>query len=300
MADPRQLIRQAAGEGLAIEFQKRFVAAHSGAFAARQDPSRSVICGRSVFEPQDTRMLALGKQNIRKPRNIYLRFCSILILAMSALAASAAGPSTPSRVTTVVRADERTGHLVRSVEVRRAAVLTPTPSTSAPAATNGPELVAMINRIAAEEGVEDSLVHSVIRAESNYNPVAVSPKGAQGIMQLIPETAARFGVTDAFNPHDNILAGVKYLKFLLDYYRNDYVRAIAAYNAGEKAVDKYKGIPPFTETRNYVYRVAQNLKAARAQRTTTQNIQTASAPAETYKHIETSVGSDGRIYYRTP
>lgn len=213
---------------------------------------------------------------------------------MPAFAASAVSSPAPSRVTTVVRADDRSGHLVRSVEVKPVVVAPPTP------VMDPGELVSMVNRIAAEEGVEDALVHSVIRAESNYNASAVSPKGAQGIMQLIPETARRFGVSNAFNAYDNILGGVKYLKFLLDYYQNDYVRAIAAYNAGEKAVDKYNGIPPFNETRNYVYRVAQNLKAARAQRGTAQNIQASATAVETYRRIETSVGSDGRIYYRTP
>ena len=216
---------------------------------------------------------------------------------MPAFAASTVSPAAHSRVTTVVRADDRSGHLVRMVEVKPAIVAPLKPVADS---MDSAELIAMINRIATEEGVEDSLVHSVILAESNYNPSAVSPKGAQGIMQLIPETARRFGVSDAFNPHDNILGGVKYLKFLLDYYQNDYVRAIAAYNAGEKAVDRYNGIPPFSETRNYVYRVARNLKAARASRTTTQNTGTSTTPVETYRRIETSVGSDGRIYYRTP
>lgn len=216
------------------------------------------------------------------------------MVAMPAFAASAVSRPSPSRVTTVVRADDRSGHLVRSVEAKPSVVAPLTP------AIDSGELIAMVDRIAAEEGVEDALVHSVIRAESNYNPAAISPKGAQGIMQLIPETARRFGVGDVFNPRDNILGGVKYLKFLLDYYQNDYVRAIAAYNAGEKAVDKYNGIPPFSETRNYVYRVAQNLKAARTHRATAQNTDTSTTPVETYRRIETSVGSDGRIYYRTP
>jgi soluble lytic murein transglycosylase-like protein len=167
------------------------------------------------------------------------------------------------------------------------------------------ELIGLIDRIAAEQGVEDSLVHSVIRAESNYNAYAVSPKGAQGIMQLIPSTAKRFGVSNAFDVRDNVLGGVKYLKFLLDYYQNDYVRTIAAYNAGEAAVDKYNGVPPYSETRNYVYRVAQNLKTARARRSAEAKVAEASAAPETYnretyKRIETSVGSDGRVYYRTP
>ena len=160
----------------------------------------------------------------------------------------------------------------------------------------------MIDRIAAEQGVEDSLVHSVIRAESNYNPLAVSAKGALGIMQLVPSTARRFGVQNAFDPRENVTGGVRYLKFLLDYYHDDYIRAVAAYNAGEAAVDKFNGIPPYAETRNYVYSVARNLKAAREQRSARNPVVVSerNPAAETYKRIETSVGSDGRIYYRTP
>jgi soluble lytic murein transglycosylase-like protein len=220
------------------------------------------------------------------------------MLAMPVFAASDVPLRAPS-VTTVVRADEKTGHLVRSVVVKPAAA---TAEPSDPALKDPSEMIEMINRIAAEQGVEESLVHSVIRAESNYNPHAVSPKGALGIMQLIPSTAKRFGVSDAFDVRDNVLGGVKYLRFLLDYYQNDYVRAIAAYNAGEAAVDKYNGIPPYGETRNYVYQVAQNLRTARARRSAAAK-NAESAPAdkqETYKRIETSVGSDGRIYYRTP
>jgi len=111
-------------------------------------------------------------------------------------------------------------------------------------------------------------------------------------------------VSNAFDVADNVLGGVKYLKFLLDYYQNDYVRTIAAYNAGEAAVDKYNGIPPYNETRNYVSRVAQNLKTARASRISTAKAEAAPAAVtdnrETFKRIEASVGSDGRIYYRTP
>jgi len=233
------------------------------------------------------------------------------------MAASGDLSAARSRVTTIVRADEKTGHLVRSVVVKpvlksfvkpsaiSVSAQEPEPAVeplSAPPADSA-QLIQMIDRIAAEQGVEDSLVHSVIRAESNYDSRAVSPKGALGMMQLIPSTAKRFGVANAFDARENIVGGVKYLRFLLDYYRNDYVRAIAAYNAGEAAVDKYNGVPPYSETRNYVYRVAQNLKTARAHRTPATVTAEASAPAtesETYRRIETSIGSDGRIYYRTP
>jgi membrane-bound lytic murein transglycosylase MltF len=127
-------------------------------------------------------------------------------------------------------------------------------------------------------------------------------------MQLIPATARRFGVTDTFNPQENIQGGVKYLKFLLDYYRGDYAKAIAAYNAGESAVDKYNGVPPYAETRNYVSRVARNLTAARQQRTNmaprtpadSGKMAGMGAVTETSGQAPASVGSDGRIYYRTP
>ncbi len=121
----------------------------------------------------------------------------------------------------------------------------------------------MINAIAERNNVEPSLVHSVIKAESNYNPLALSPKGAQGLMQLIPSTARRFGVSNSFNVQQNVEGGVKYLKFLMDLYHDDYVKVIAAYNAGEGAVERYHGIPPYSETLNYVYRVGKNLKIAR-------------------------------------
>jgi len=98
---------------------------------------------------------------------------------------------------------------------------------------------------------------------------------------------------------------VRYLRFLLDYYRGDYTKTVAAYNAGEAAVDKYNGVPPFAETRNYVQRVGKNLKTARAQETN-RPVQVAdgappkSASGETPAPIRASVGSDGRVYYRTP
>jgi soluble lytic murein transglycosylase-like protein len=195
----------------------------------------------------------------------------------------------------------KTGRLVRSMVMEPRVVAGQDSSAD-------PNLNAMIDRIAGEQGVENHLVHSVIRAESNYNADAISPKGAQGIMQLIPSTARRFGVSNAFDARENIQGGVRYLRFLLDYYKGDYPKAIAAYNAGEGAVDKYNGIPPYAETQNYVYRVAGNLKAARLAAVPTapaqQSLASVNAPAdngiETPRPIQASTGSDGRIYYRTP
>src|SRR5581483_12304992 len=97
-------------------------------------------------------------------------------------------------------------------------------------------------------------VDSVVQVESNYNPFAVSNKGALGLMQLMPATARRFGVENPFDPRQNIQGGVRYLKFLQDTFRDDRL-AIAAYNAGEKAVTKYKGVPPYPETVSYVAKV---------------------------------------------
>lgn len=147
--------------------------------------------------------------------------------------------------------------------------------------------------------MEPLLVHSVIKAESNYNPLAVSPKGAQGLMQLIPSTARRFGVANTFNPKQNIEGGVKYLKFLMDLYHNDYVLVIAAYNAGEGAVAKYNGIPPFSETRNYVNQVGRNLIKARKAAELSKAVAAVQPEiAEAVRSIQSVVSADGRVYYR--
>jgi len=196
--------------------------------------------------------------------------------------------SAPPEVVTVVRADRTSGRLVRTMRVQSNE---PPPSAQ--------ELIGMIDSIAERHGVENSLVHSVIRAESNYNPRAVSPKGALGIMQLIPATAKRFGVSNPFDVEQNVEGGVKYLKFLLDYYQDNYAKAIAAYNAGENAVDRYHGIPPYPETREYVYRVAGNLKAARSRRKPVAAPVVAESTAPEHQPIRASVGSDGKVYYRT-
>jgi soluble lytic murein transglycosylase-like protein len=120
-----------------------------------------------------------------------------------------------------------------------------------------------VRRIAAEHALSPQLIHSVIKVESNYNARAVSSKGALGLMQLIPATARRFGVSDAFDPVENIQGGARYLRYLLDLYNDDYPLALAAYNAGEAAVARYGGVPPFAETQNYVILVRRQLELAK-------------------------------------
>lgn len=112
-----------------------------------------------------------------------------------------------------------------------------------------------IRAAARQHGVEEAIVRAIIHAESAFNPRALSRVGAQGLMQLMPPTARRFGVSDAFNPQENIQGGVKYLAWLLKRFNGNLTLAAAGYNAGEGAVDKYKGVPPYKETRHYVERV---------------------------------------------
>ena len=109
-------------------------------------------------------------------------------------------------------------------------------------------------------GIDESLVKAVIYTESYFNPNATSHKGASGLMQLMPATAAKYGVDDLYNPRQNIVAGIKHLKYLLTLYPKNLKHAIAAYNAGEGAVDKYKGIPPYRETQGYVKKVMKHFK----------------------------------------
>jgi soluble lytic murein transglycosylase-like protein len=113
----------------------------------------------------------------------------------------------------------------------------------------------VIRQAAARSGVDPYLVKAVIQVESAYDPQAVSIKGARGLMQIMPETGKRLGLVDPFHPEQNITAGVRLLRMLLDKYEGELPLALAAYNAGETAVDRHRGIPPFPETQGYVRKV---------------------------------------------
>ncbi|WP_369969132.1 lytic transglycosylase domain-containing protein [Stenotrophomonas rhizophila] len=123
---------------------------------------------------------------------------------------------------------------------------------------------------AREFGVEEAVVRAIIHAESAYNPTALSRAGAQGLMQLMPPTARRFGVTDSYDAAQNIRGGVQYLSWLLKRFNGNLTLAAAGYNAGEGAVDRHGGVPPYSETQYYVKRVAQLADRYRGAQATTQ------------------------------
>ena len=172
------------------------------------------------------------------------------------------------RLVSTVRADARTGRLVRSIVVSPRVVPSRVIGEEKPEALRSPLLTAdsgvrdLVEETAKAYDVNPMLVDSVIQVESNYNPYAISSKGAQGLMQLMPGTARRFGVKNSFDPKENIEAGVKYLKLLQDTFKDDRL-AIAAYNAGEGAVAKYNNVPPYKETMQYVTRVGKKLGQAK-------------------------------------
>jgi hypothetical protein len=180
-------------------------------------------------------------------------------------------------------------------------------ATSKPSAAsvNIPEIV---EQAARANQVDPLLVHSIIQVESNYNPYAVSPKGAQGLMQLMPGTAWKMGVGNSFDPRQNIEAGVRYLKYLQDLYKDDRL-ALAAYNAGPEAVQKYKSVPPYPETQDYVNRVGQRYGQAKAKQKAAETspdakpsgVPLAAAPVLEDEHpkLEQFVDEDGRLHLKT-
>jgi soluble lytic murein transglycosylase-like protein len=176
----------------------------------------------------------------------------------------AAGALWAAQVSTV-GVDQRTGRLVRVtrnapartvatkvIEAREVRPQAPPVYNAAPARS----FDEMVEGIARRYDIRSSFVHAVIKAESNYNPRAVSHKGALGLMQLVPKTARELGVRNAFDPAQNVEGGVRYLRYLLDTYK-DARLTLAAYNAGPGAVDRYGGIPPYSETRQFVNRVGR-------------------------------------------
>jgi len=246
------------------------------------------------------------------------------MLAASPMRAADLGtPSSPELAgakTLVVRADGRTGRLVRKVVVY--------PDSTAPSlgiardVARSSEIGDLVEQAARTHDVDPLLVHSIIKVESNYNPYAISPKGAEGLMQLTPSTARMLGVNNSFDPGQNIEGGVKYLKYLQSVYKDDRL-ALAAYNAGPGAVDKYKEIPPYPETQQYVDRVGKRYVEARraAAAKSAETVRVTNAPiaeasgaapdpkavdpkavnqgAEKHPRLEQFVDENGRLHLRT-
>ena len=128
----------------------------------------------------------------------------------------------------------------------------------------GAEIARLVEESARRHGLDPALVLAVVSVESGFKPEAVSPKGAQGLMQLMPRTAASLGVQDPFDPEQNVDAGVRHLESLVRLYDGSLTRALAAYNAGQGAVAKYSGVPPYRETRAYVKKVLERYRARAA------------------------------------
>ena len=139
------------------------------------------------------------------------------------------------------------------------------PAKAANASLPSPEISDLVEQTASRHQIDPQLVHAIIKVESEYDPKAVSSKGAMGLMQLIPGTAQRFGVENPFNPKENIEGGVSYLKHLLGLFGGDLSLSLAAYNAGEGAVQRFGGIPSFAETQDYVRKVTDIYQSASAQ-----------------------------------
>jgi len=140
-----------------------------------------------------------------------------------------------------------------------------------------------VNSASDQHNVDPDLIRSVIKAESGFNTRAVSPKGAQGLMQLMPTTASQLGVKDAFVPSENIEGGTRYLRDLLVLYNNDMAKALAAYNAGPQRVAQYNGVPPYRETHAYVARVIKDFNRTKLAARAKENGKTTAASVKTQK-----------------
>jgi soluble lytic murein transglycosylase-like protein len=153
----------------------------------------------------------------------------------------------------------------------------------------------LIHDAATKHGVDENLIKGVIAAESNFNPRAISRKQALGLMQLLPETAARYAVANIFDPAQNIEAGTHYLKDLLAQYRGNLPLALAAYNAGPEMVERYGGIPPFRETQSYVRRITTTLAKDQKASNAAAGTESSSAGLRVLGGAGTAQGNNSRV-----
>ncbi len=190
-------------------------------------------------------------------------------------------------VTSVVRSDPRTGRLVRRIVMGNAHV----------ARNRGAVVPGFVRQAASMYGLDPLLLHAMIEVESGYQPYALSPRGAEGLMQLIPGTARRFGVRNSFNFAENLLGGTRYLRYLMDRFRDERL-ALAAYNAGEAAVERYGGVPPYVETRSYVEQVLRRYRMAQRALAVTEN--RLEEDPEAPRPVHWFEDERGVLYLRTP
>jgi hypothetical protein len=285
--------------GASAPGEPRLVATHSRALATRKNPAG--LIGKAHEMMLTVRMFRA--KVLFGNKKLYI--CSILALAASPMRASepiSVSAPGPERITFVVRVDRRTGKLVRTA-VPSKPVVTSKPS---------PAISTLVDDAARANHVDPLLVHSVIQVESNYNQYAVSPVGAEGLMQLMPQTARMLGVNNSFDAKENIEAGVRYLKSLQDQFKDDRL-ALAAYNAGPNAVERYKWVPPFKETQKYVedvgkrYGEARKADAVEKTKSLTRSVpappvpdgQMMAAQEERHPKLEQFVDQDGRLHLRT-
>lgn len=191
--------------------------------------------------------MTTARNCMRRNSTFDLQMAGALAVACVCLAASSA------RGQQIALVGDGRGHMVyENVESSRAQ---PASSPRASLRKVEPEIEKLVQQAAERHKVDPQLVRAVIQVESNYNPGAVSSKGAVGLMQLIPATAERFGVQNPYNARQNIEGGVNYLKYLLDMFGGDVTLSLAAYNAGENAVVRRGGVPQFPETVSYVQKI---------------------------------------------
>jgi len=222
----------------------------------------------------------------------------VWLLAASVLGAIGPGVSGLNARQYRVRADADSGRLVRAVKFVKSVPAVVqfdvggAESVVQAGSVGRVDLDSLIQDVGRRFEVDPRLIHAVIRQESAYNVFAISHKGAKGLMQLMPATAERFGVKDIFDPAENVNGGVQYLRFLMDRYPGDPRRALAAYNAGEGAVDRYDGIPPYQETQDYVERISLSYGLSRQGSDESELVET-----ETVEHIVETVMADGAILF---